>query len=265
MALQSVPGSTARSYVAKRMYTYCHRLASFWVRAFWYDRVTTMNKGLSELIPTIPAVFLLCGDPVAQQTRKLPRGVLFTELKESALSVSLARGKHGKPFGHAKTYIYRGILVRLLLATVPISILKMDPPNPTTPPRRYPRTKLTNTPNRLSAIFATSSQPVGSTQHALQASLAGNILFKNEAIVDAVFQPSKVADQTVKDILTEIIADKSLKDARDKVLNGKLAELRKYKPMVCHRMLAGSDNTDNCFSRLRFLSTSQPTVMEMPH
>jgi hypothetical protein len=115
----------------------------------------------------------------------------------------------------------------------------MDPPNPTTPLRRYPRTKLTNTPNRFSAGFATSSQPVGSTQRALQTSLTGNVLFKNEAIVDAVFQPSKVADQTIEDILTEIIADNSLKDARNKVLNSKLAETKKYKPMVCHVVLAG--------------------------
>jgi hypothetical protein len=110
----------------------------------------------------------------------------------------------------------------------------MDPPNPTTPPRRYPRTKLTNTPNRFSAILATSSQPVGSTQRALQASLTGNVLFKNEAILDVVFQPSKVADQTVEDILTEIITHKPLKEARSKVLNGKLAEAKKYKSMVCH-------------------------------
>jgi hypothetical protein len=159
--------------------------------------------------------------------------------QESALSVSLARGKYGKPFGHAKTYLYRGILVRTILTTVPTSTLKMDPPIPTTPPHRYPRTRLTNTPNRFSAGFSTSSQPVGSTQHALQASLTGNVLFKNEAIVDAIFQPSKVEDQTVKEILTELIADKSLKDARDKALNSKLAETKKYKPIVCHRPLAG--------------------------
>jgi hypothetical protein len=83
----------------------------------------------------------------------------------------------------------------------------------------------------------TSSQPVGSTQCALQVSLTNNVVFANEAIVHAIFQPSMVDDQTVVDILAEISDDKPLKDARDAVLSGKLAETKKYKSMVRHRIL----------------------------
>jgi hypothetical protein len=103
-----------------------------------------MNKELSELIPTIPAVFLLCGDLSRSKSESCLVVCSLRNPKKSALSVGLARGKNGKPFGHAKTYLYRGIPVRPLLTTVPTSVLKMDPPIPTTPPRRYPRTKLTN-------------------------------------------------------------------------------------------------------------------------
>jgi len=122
--------------------------------------------------------------------------------------------------------------------TLSASVLTMDritpppPPDPTTPFRRFVRTKLALTPNKLAGTFVPSSQPVGSTQRALQASLTGNIVFANEAIVDVVFQPSKVDDQTVADILAEIDGDQSLKAARALVLSSKLAETKKYWPMV---------------------------------
>jgi hypothetical protein len=109
-------------------------------------------------------------------------------------------------------------------------------PTPTTPGRRFARTTLTTTPNRLAATFAPISQPIGSTQRALQASLTGNIVFANEAIVDAIFQPSKVEDKTVKDILAEIKVDKALKSARNAVMRGELAETKLYQPMVRHKI-----------------------------
>jgi len=112
------------------------------------------------------------------------------------------------------------------------------PPNPTTPNRRFSRTKHTTTPNKLAGTFAPSSQPVGSTQRALQESLTGNIVFANEAIVEAIFQPSKVDDQTIVDIIAEVNDDKPLKAARDSVLSGKLAETKMYKSLVCHSILA---------------------------
>ncbi len=111
------------------------------------------------------------------------------------------------------------------------------PPNPTTPTRRYPRTKLADTPNKLAGTFAPSSQPVGSTQRALQESLTGNIVFANEAIVDAIFQPSKVDDQVILDIFVEMNEDKILKAARNAVLSGTRAETKKYKSLVRRRML----------------------------
>jgi hypothetical protein len=123
------------------------------------------------------------------------------------------------------------------------SALTMDPiapppvPDPTTPDRPFPRTKRTVTPSRFTTTFAPSSQPVGSTQCALQESLTNNVVFANEAIVHAIFQPSTVDDQAVVDILAEISDDKPLKDARDAVLSGKLAETKKYKSMVRHRIL----------------------------
>ena len=83
-------------------------------------------------------------------------------------------------------------------------------------------------------MFVLSSQPVGSTQRALQASLTGNVVFANEAIVDAVFQPSKVDDQTVTDILAEIKENAELKAARNLVLQRK-AEIKKYRAMVSHQ------------------------------
>ena len=86
-------------------------------------------------------------------------------------------------------------------------------------------------------MFAPSSQPVGSTQRALQASPTGNVVFAYEAIVDAVFQPSKVDSQTVTDILAEIKENAELKAAHKVVLQGN-TEIKKYKAMVCHQMLS---------------------------
>jgi hypothetical protein len=111
------------------------------------------------------------------------------------------------------------------------------PPGPSTPNRPFARTKLTTTPNKFAATFTPSSQPVGSTQHTLQESLTGNIVFANEAIVEAIFQPSKVDNETILDILAEINDDDSLKAARDSVLSNKRAETTKYKPLVRRRML----------------------------
>jgi len=121
----------------------------------------------------------------------------------------------------------------------------MDPiapppmPDPTTPDRRFPRTKRTARPNRFANTFVPSTQPVGSTQRALQASLTDNVVFANEAIVHAIFQPLKVDDQTVVDILAEINRNKPLKAARDAVLSGKVAKTKKYSSMVRHRILVG--------------------------
>ena len=86
-------------------------------------------------------------------------------------------------------------------------------------------------------MFVPSSQPVGSTQRALQASLTGNVVFANEAIVDAVFQPSKVDDHTVSDILVEIKENTELKAACKLVLQ-RGAEIKKYRAMVGPQMLS---------------------------
>ena len=118
----------------------------------------------------------------------------------------------------------------------------MDPtapppmPNPTIPEHIFPRTRRGATPNEFSHAFAVSSQPVGSTQRALKVSLTNNVEFANEAIVDAIFQPEKVDDQIVIEILSEIDRDKSLKSARGKVLSGKGKETTKYQPLVRHLM-----------------------------
>jgi hypothetical protein len=124
-----------------------------------------------------------------------------------------------------------------LTHSTPVPTMDPIPPHPTTPDRRFARTKHIITPNKLAGTFAPSSQPVGSTQRALQASLTGNVVFANEAIVDAIFQPSKVDDQTVVDILAEMNVDTDLKAARGSVLSGKLAETKKYNALVRNRML----------------------------
>ncbi len=119
----------------------------------------------------------------------------------------------------------------------------MDPtappplPNPTTPERIFPRSKHAATPNRLAPTFALSSQPVGSTQRALQESLTNNVVFANEEIVHAIFQPSKVDDETVINILAEINDDESLKAAYGVLRRGKGKETTKYQPMVRHLMV----------------------------
>ncbi len=119
----------------------------------------------------------------------------------------------------------------------------MDPtappplPNPTTPERIFPRTNHAATPNKFAHTFAVSSQPVGSTQRALQESLTNNVVFANEEIVHAIFQPSKVDNETVMKILTEINNDESLKAAYGVLRRGKGKETTKYKPMVRHLMV----------------------------
>jgi hypothetical protein len=62
--------------------------------------------------------------------------------------------------------------------------------------------------------------------------------------VDAIFQPSKVDDQTVVDILAEMNVDTDLKAARGSVLSGKLAETKKYNALVRNRMLTFLWDTD---------------------
>ncbi len=109
--------------------------------------------------------------------------------------------------------------------------------NPTTPDRIFARTTYTGTPNKPTATFYPSSQPVGSTQRALQESLTNNVVFENDTIVHAIFQPSKVDSKTVVDILAKINDDNSLKAAHDAVLSGKVVEAKKYKFMVRHRIL----------------------------
>ncbi len=128
----------------------------------------------------------------------------------------------------------------------------MDPmpsppmPHPTTPDCIFAHTTHTGTPNKPTDTFYPSSQPVGSTQRALQESLTNNVVFANEAIVHAIFQPSKVDNQTVVDILAKINGDNSLKAARDAVLSGKVVEAKKYKFMVRHRILV-SERANNKF------------------
>ena len=126
-----------------------------------------------------------------------------------------------------------------------IPALTMDPmapppvPNPTTPPRIFSQTKLNFTPNRFAATFGVTSQPPDSTQRALQESLTDNVVFANEAIVQAIFQPSKVNDEKVMHILTEINKQKYLKAARAAVLSDKGAEKKKYEAMVRHPIVVG--------------------------
>jgi hypothetical protein len=129
------------------------------------------------------------------------------------------------------------------------------PPHSTTPDRRYPRTKLVDTPNKFAGTFGPSSQPVGSTQRALQESLTGNVVFANEAIVDELFQPAKVDDQILVEILSKMRDVKSLKTAQDSVLSSKFAETRKYKSLVRHRTLSLLWRCRTEFFSLRLLNT----------
>ena len=116
------------------------------------------------------------------------------------------------------------------------------PPTATTPGRRFARTKRVKTPKIFARTFVPSSQPAGGTQLALQESLTGNIVFANEGIADAIFEPSKVEDQIVVGILAGINDDKFFKAARDSVLSGKLAEAKKYKSLVRRRILSSRVN-----------------------
>lgn len=105
------------------------------------------------------------------------------------------------------------------------------PLNPTIPDHPFAHTKHILTPNRLEETLAPSTQPVSQTQRSLQASLTGNVILANEALVSAVFQPSKVEDQ---DILVKINNDPSSKAARE-VIQGN-TEDEKCELMVCHQM-----------------------------
>ena len=140
-------------------------------------------------------------------------------------------------------------------------LLTMDPTAPpsalapTTPNRPVIHAKMTTTPNILSGHFSTSSLPVCSTQRALKASLTGNVVFANEAVVDAVFQPSKVDENTVSEIIAEINSDTKLNNARNKLLRSKIAESKMYQPMVRHPPLTRWDGVGSHSSRSSFSST----------
>ena len=150
-----------------------------------------------------------CGSPLTNQIQTLPRALIFTTI--GALTVSLT-GKHKQTVYHAKAFLWGCPLVRLHFthSLSSCGTLTMDPivpppvPDPTTPNRLFPRANRIATPNRFTTTFATSSQPVGSTQRALQESLTDNVVYANETIVHAIFQPSKVDRQSVMDILAEI-------------------------------------------------------------
>ena len=70
------------------------------------------------------------------------------------------------------------------------------------------------------------------------ASLINNVVFANEAIVQAIFEPSKVNNQDGMDILAKTNKDKDLKAAQGAVLSGKGVQTKKYKAMVCHLVVA---------------------------
>ncbi len=59
-------------------------------------------------------------------------------------------------------------------------------------------------------------------------------MFANEEIVHAIFQPSKVDDKTVMNILAKINNDESLKAAYGVLRRGKRQETTKYELMVRH-------------------------------
>lgn len=143
----------------------------------------------------------------------------------------------------------------------------IDPPlvpNPTTPHSVTSLlTQMYRSLKNPRNTFTSSPHLVGCTQRALQESLADNVVFANEGIVHAVFQPSKVDDQTVVGILAEIDHEKSLKAARDAALSVTVAKRMKNKSMVSHRMRLGERADLRHFS-LHFLSTSRTTTNEMP-
>ena len=128
-----------------------------------------------------------------------------------------------------------------------IPALTMDPtapppmPNPTTPPHIFQQMNvMLHRIDLQAATFNITSQPPDSTQHALQESLTDNVVFANKAIVQAIFQLSKVNHEKVMHILTEISKHKYLKAARAAVLSGKEAEKKKYQAMpVRHLIVVG--------------------------
>ena len=66
------------------------------------------------------------------------------------------------------------------------------PLNPTIPDHPFAHTKYILTPNRLEEMLAPSTQPVSQMQRSLQASLTGNVILANKALIGAMFQPLKV-------------------------------------------------------------------------
>ena len=193
------------------------------------------NKALSELILNFPFWLPYCLTPI----HWLPRALISTDkcpIRQSGVWQTQTR-----------VLLFRNVLMARCFLFVSRSLthsnpaLTMDhtapPPNSTTPTRQCARAKLADAPKNLARITAPSSQPVGSTQRALQESLTGNIVFANEATVDAIFQPSKVDDQIIVDILFGLDNDRLLKEARNSVLSSKHTETKKSKSLVHHQML----------------------------
>jgi len=91
------------------------------------------------------------------------------------------------------------------MVTISPPLYPQSPPaHSITTDRDFPRTKLVDTPKEIKRTVARSSQFLGSTQHALQESLTGNVVFANE----------------------------SLKTARESVLSHHLAETKEYEALV---------------------------------
>jgi len=115
--------------------------------------------------------------PFTRRIQRPPRVLIFTELKD--------RCPDGQPDWQtqANSLLCQGVLIHYPpIRSVPVLI--MDPIAPPAPPvpdptpdRRFPRTKRIATPNKFTGTFALSSQPVGSAQRALQASLTDNVVF----------------------------------------------------------------------------------------
>ena len=201
--------------------------------------IASMNKTLPGSLPTISPASPFPRKPRHTADSRITSGFIFTKPKEEYLVRQSAAWQT-----YPNISLCPNVLITGLFRSFPFTYslgfctdrrFQYSFP-PTTPNCRLVCTELVWTLNKLVGTFAPSSQPIGSTQRALQASLTGNIVFANEAIVDTVFQPSKVDDQTIMDILTEINTVKLLKTARNKVLSKKLAETKKYEPMVRHQM-----------------------------
>ena len=98
-------------------------------------KVASMNKGLSELILTLALLVAILSH------NKYNSCLVFLSFRISAPSVSLVCGKHCQTVYYAKTYLWRGLFVRLSFTPHLNPALTMDstappPPNPTTPTRR---------------------------------------------------------------------------------------------------------------------------------